>query len=140
MAADDGGKYRLYISSDGTSDGTKAVLDCNDTLQYNSGKGIGQAVARGCTHPFETNSGASVTGDFLPEVPLSTTQQQLWDASDDGTVLYVWLENQTTGAVTIHGEARAAVTQFDPARESAAPVQFTLGFVGAPTRGAYSSS
>lgn len=134
MASSSGRTYRIFISSDGTSTGTKQELALNGEITINLGKTTNRDVMRNGVRSFITDEGMSVSSEFLVEKPLGVAQAALQAAHEGETNVYAWVEDTETDGQSYAGEWLVALETLSAPTEGNARMSFQLSANGTITR------
>lgn len=126
--------FRLFISSDGTSSGTKTEVEALGDLTVTPGKSTERVVTKNLTTSFVTDAGFEVSGEFIEQLPLGAAQELLWTAADNETPVYAWVESTETGGLSFAGTFRVGITTITSPSEGVQTHQFSLSVDGAITR------
>lgn len=139
MAGVTGKDWRVFVSSDGTSGGTKTELECQGDLTINTGKTTNRTRAKNCVHAYTSDDGYGVEASFLEELPLGTAQALLWTSHDAEDARHYWFENTNATGMSFAGSFRVVVTQIGAPEDGVATHSVTWTQDGAVTRGAVSA-
>ena len=136
MAGSNAKKYRIYLSADGTSSGTKTELECQRDATINPGKTLNRTVGKDCTHSFVVDDGFSASTTFMEETPLGTGQALAWAAHDAETPTYCWIESTETGGQSYVGDFYVVISSIGLPVEGVVEYQLELSIDGSVTRAA----
>lgn len=107
-----GKDYLVYISSDGTSLGTKTEVEFQGDLRVNDGRTVERTNYKNGSKTAQGNDGFSASFEMALDEPVPTGIALVLAASDNDSDTYIWIEPAATGGRRWEGPVKAIVTEF----------------------------
>ena len=128
-------KFKIHISSDGTSSGTKTELEGQGDATINTGKSSERVQTKNETFSYNADAGMSITSSFVAKRPLATAQALLWTAHDNDSTVYAWIEDDEASGLSFAGDFRVSISEIDAPVDGGQTHNVTLSAEGTITRG-----
>lgn len=107
-----GKTFLAYISSNGTSGGTKTAVEYQGDMDINTGKTNESTPFKNGTLTEQGNAGWSASFDMAVTAPLATGANLVRSASNNGGDAYMWFEGTQTGSVRFAGAVKVSITGY----------------------------
>lgn len=106
-----GKTFLAYISSNGTSGGTKTLVENQGDLTISTGKTNESTQFKDSTRTAQGNAGWSAQFEIAQTAPLSTGANLLRTASNNGGAAYMWFEGLEAGSIRYAGNVIVSITE-----------------------------
>lgn len=108
-----GKDYKVFISSDGTSGGTKTEVEFQGDMTVNLGRPLSRTNYKNGSKTAQGNDGFSASFQMGIDEPLPAGEVLVWNAHDNGGDAYIWIESSVSGGQSFEGPMKISVQSIE---------------------------